>query len=605
MKKLYFLLLTILMSSTSFAQVLTENFDYGMTAGDLTTISGGAWVQHSGSSGPVAYVAAPSSLTMTGYPSSGVGGHATYSGTSQDVNRAFPEISSGTVYGSALVNLSAVGNGNYFMHFNSGGFRARVGAQDNGNGDILFGIGSSSSTLTYGTTPYSLNTTYLLVFSYEIATGVSNLHVLSAVTPTEPAAPEATNTGGTGTTISAIAFRQSSNIPALAIDGVRIATNWNEIMNNSTAASVSIVTPADATVYAPGTSSVDVTFTTQNIDLMIAGNQVNITVGASPMDADVSSPYAVPTVDGGSYMVTVELLESNTVIDTKMVSFSVNSETQVATIADLRAGTVGQVYELTGEAIITYIVTDNNRNQKYIQDATGGILIDDQSGTLTPTLNIGDGLTGLQGQLGEFSGVLQFVPVADLPGASSTGTTITPEAVTVSQFLAASESYESELIQITGVTFAVTGAFTDNTNYNITAGGDVTIARVTFGNENLIGANIPTTMSSVIGLGSEFNGTYQVLPRYVADVAGATLSLDNIQNNTFSVYPNPTSTGFVNVAGTNDDTISVSVYDLLGKQVINETLTSNRINVSALNAGIYMVKISQNDASITKKLVIK
>ena len=71
------------------------------------------------------------------------------------------------------------------------------------------------------------------------------------------------------------------------------------------------------------------------------------------------------------------------------------------------------------------------------------------------------------------------------------------------------------------------------------------------------------------------------------------------------MYPNPTSTGFVNVVGTNDNAISVSVYDILGKQVINQTLTNNRINVSALNAGVYIVKISQNDASVTKKLVIK
>jgi len=220
-----------LITNFSYGQVLNENFDYGMTGGDLTTASGGAWVQHSGSADPVTYIAAPTSLTMADYPSSGVGGHATYSGSSQDVNRGFTEISSGTVYASALVNLSAVGSGNYFIHFNAtGGFRARVGAKDNGSGDILFGIGTSSSTLTYGTTPYNLNTTYLLVFSYEIATGVSKIHILSAVTASEPATPEATNTGSTGTAINSIAFRQSSNIPALAIDGVRVGTSWNEIL---------------------------------------------------------------------------------------------------------------------------------------------------------------------------------------------------------------------------------------------------------------------------------------------------------------------------------------------------------------------------------------
>ena len=435
MIKNYLLLVALLISTVSFGQILAEDFDYGMTGGDLTAVSGGAWVQHSGSADPVQYVPTPS-LTMAGYPSSGVGGHAAYSGTSQDVNRAFTEISSGTVYGSTLINVSAVGTGNYFLHFNAtGGFRTRIGARDDGSGGVQFGVGTSSSTLTYGTTSYSLNTTYLLVFSYEIATGVSNLHVLTAVTPTEPATPEATNTGSTGTAINSIALRQSSSIPSVLVDGIRVAENWNEIMNNSSVASVSIVTPADGATFDPGTNSVDITFTTQNIDLMVAGNQVNITIDANPTDADVTSPYAVPTMDGASYTATVELLENNMVIDTKMVTFSVESETTVANLTALRAGTVGDFFEVSGEVIISYIVTEGTRNQKYIQDGGAGILIDDTAGTLSTPLNIGDGIVGLKGQLTEFSGVLQFVPTENVAGASTSGNTLTPINVSAAELL--------------------------------------------------------------------------------------------------------------------------------------------------------------------------
>ena len=606
MIKNYFLLIALLISSLSFGQVLEENFDYGMTGGDLTAASGGAWVQHSGSTGPVAYVAAPSSLTMTGYPSSGIGGHATFSGTSQDVNRSFTEVSTGTVYGSALVNLSAVGSGNYFMHFNASGFRARVGAQDDGNGDILFGIGASSSTLTYGTTPYSLNTTYLLVFSYEIATGVSNLYVLSAVAATEPAMPEATNTGNTGTAINGIAFRQSSNIPSVAVDGIRVATSWNEIMNNSSVPSLSIVTPSDGFTFDPGTSNVDVTFTTQNIDLMVAGNQVNVTVDANPTDADVSSPYSVTTMDGGMYNVTVELLENNMVIDTKMVSFSVANMTQVANITDLRAGTLGGFYELTGEALISYIVTEGTRNQKYIQDADAGILIDDVAGTLNAGLSIGDGIIGLQGQLSQFGGVLQFVPTANLPGASSNGNTLTPLFVTANELATNGEAYESRLIRVLNVTFADMGMFADNTNYTVTTSGgsDTTVCRVSFGDEDLIGQAIPAVAVDIIGLGSEFNGTYQVFPRYASDI-DTTLSTEEFGTTTsFSMYPNPTNGNTVTISSASNNAKDVQVYSILGKQVINTTIT-NTLNVSALQSGIYIVKITENGKSATKKLVIK
>lgn len=605
MIKNYLLLVALLISTVSFGQVLVEDFDYGTTAGDLTAVSGGAWVQHSGSSGPVAYVAAPTSLTMAGYPSSGIGGHATYSGTSQDVNRAFTEVSSGTVYGSALVNLGAVDSGNYFMHFNSGGFRARVGAQDDGSGNILFGIGASSSTLTYGTTPYSLNTTYLLVFSYEIATGTCNLHILSAVTPTEPAMPEATNTGSTGTAINAIAFRQSSNIPALAVDGVRVATSWNEIMNNSSVASVSIVTPTDATVYAPGTSSVDVTFTTQNIDLMIAGNQVDITVGANPTVTDILSPYAVPTLDGGSYMVTLELLENNIVIDTKMVSFSVESETQVATITDLRAGTVGGYYELTGQAVISYIVTEGTRNQKYIQDGGAGILIDDVAGTLSAPLNIGDGIIGLKGQLSQFGGVLQFVPTENIPGAATNGNTLTPIDVTALELATNGETYQSRLIRLLNITFADMGMFADDTNYTVTTNGgtDMTVCRVPFGDEDLIGTAIPTVPTNVTGIGSEFNGLYQIFPRYASDI-DTTLDTEEFGTTSFSMYPNPASGSTVTISSASNNAKSVKVYSIIGKQVINTTIT-NILDVSGLQSGIYIVQIAENGKSATKKLVIR
>ena len=160
MKKNYFLTLIItLITSVAFGQaLLSENFNYGATAGDLTAVSSGNWVNHSGEN-TVGY--STSSLTMTSYPSSGIGGSATISPSgSEDVNSVFTEQTTGVVYGGALVNLSALASGNYFLHLKdvASNFRARVGAKDNGAGKILFGIGASSSTLTYGSTAFDLNT---------------------------------------------------------------------------------------------------------------------------------------------------------------------------------------------------------------------------------------------------------------------------------------------------------------------------------------------------------------------------------------------------------------------------------------------------------------
>lgn len=90
-----------------------------------------------------------------------------------------------------------------------------------------------------------------------------------------------------------------------------------------------------------------------------------------------------------------------------------------------------------------------------------------------------------------------------------------------------------------------------------------------------------------------------------ANVTPTTLSVANVQANQFSVYPNPTSTGYVNITSKTNDVINVAVFDILGKQVLNNTVNNNRLNVSTLTTGVYIMKISQNGQVITKKLVVK
>jgi hypothetical protein len=213
-----------------------ENFDYGTTAGDLTTISGGTWAHHSGATNQLLY--ATESLSMTGYPSSNVGGAMALSSTgSEDLNSSFTTIiTSGTVYSSTLINLSEVGDGTYFFHLmeedGSYSYSARVGAKSDGSGNVLFGIGASSSSLTYGTTPFDLNTTYLIVASYDIATGTSNLYILTSAEATEPSTPEATNSGSAGNSAQRIGIRQGGGGPTAILDGIRVANSWSAIMSN-------------------------------------------------------------------------------------------------------------------------------------------------------------------------------------------------------------------------------------------------------------------------------------------------------------------------------------------------------------------------------------
>lgn len=87
-------------------------------------------------------------------------------------------------------------------------------------------------------------------------------------------------------------------------------------------------------------------------------------------------------------------------------------------------------------------------------------------------------------------------------------------------------------------------------------------------------------------------------------VTDPTLSTENFEATEFSVYPNPASNGFVNITTASNEAINVSVFDVLGKKVLSQTI-NNRLNVSTLKSGVYILNLNQNGATTTKKLVIK
>ena len=72
-----------------------------------------------------------------------------------------------------------------------------------------------------------------------------------------------------------------------------------------------------------------------------------------------------------------------------------------------------------------------------------------------------------------------------------------------------------------------------------------------------------------------------------------------------NMYPNPVSKGTLYITSNSNEAKSVSVFDLLGKQVLNTKTTNNAVNVSSLNSGTYIVKITEEGKTDTKKLIIE
>jgi len=85
--------------------------------------------------------------------------------------------------------------------------------------------------------------------------------------------------------------------------------------------------------------------------------------------------------------------------------------------------------------------------------------------------------------------------------------------------------------------------------------------------------------------------------------AKATASTTDVTVGDFNIYPNPT-TNVLNISS--DATINrANVYNLLGQQVKTFDVNSNRtaLNVSDLESGIYLVKITSGSKQISKKFI--
>ncbi len=257
MKKIYTLVFTSLFLGQSlFAQrLLTEDFNYD--AGQLTSadggsdVGGGNWESFSGGGNFIQVV--DGNLTYTDYgtePSvtSRQVKITSFSGSAEDVSRAFGAVTTNSVYCSFLLNVDSVGNlladttnGEYFIAYlpstSNSLYAARVLIKK-GSADNTFNLGisaysTSSSEAGWSPVNYNINETYLVTFAYEFVTGANNdtaklwVNTPFFASAPQPLALSVFASGSEPTELGRVAIRQNGvPTPTAKIDAIKVSTGW-------------------------------------------------------------------------------------------------------------------------------------------------------------------------------------------------------------------------------------------------------------------------------------------------------------------------------------------------------------------------------------------
>jgi hypothetical protein len=295
-----------------------------------------------------------------------------------------------------------------------------------------------------------------------------------------------------------------------------------------------------------------------------------------------------------------------------------------SSIAELRNWNpeINHVYRLNSEAVVAYARVA--RGQKYIQDATASILIDDNEGNITTPIVTGDGITGVTGKLSRFNGMLQFVPVQDVGLPTSTGN----EIVIVEKTLATlTESDQAKLIRVPQLSFNATGNFTIATDFNISDPSGAAKFRTTFSESDYIGDPIPSeTLKHLIAFVNYDNTAgFRLVARNWADFVYigtdatlATLKLGGVETiNMLNVEVSnpetdpgatlfvPNFIGFEGIVATPTDEFASRVVTLNGVEVeeanlATQTFANNDVVVVSVTAEdgetmkYYKVRVSDN-----------
>lgn len=115
------------------------------------------------------------------------------------------------------------------------------------------------------------------------------------------------------------------------------------------------------------------------------------------------------------------------------------------------------------------------------------------------------------------------------------------------------------------------------------------------------------TYSGVDGLEGGTNNATATSPFPIGTYTNNTASVPRTGILGFTTYPNPITNKELTISTTNTNAKEVVIFNVLGKQVLKTSFSGlkSTIDVSSINSGIYILKVTESGKIATKKLVIR
>lgn len=635
MKKIYALLLTLTVSTLSFGQVnyLNDSFNYA----DNSLLTANGWIAHSGAGNQAIDVGASNGLTYAGYNDgaasiTGVtaGNAARLDNTGEDDNKALTSVpaTGSTIYFSFLLNVSNA-NAGYFMHLSptaTGTQAARVFVKPStidAAGKFNIGISNTSTGVFAGTpTELSLNTTYLVIIKYDnTATGAVSLWIKSSGIPaTEAAAgPAEVSASGSGNaTIDRICLRQYSATQNQTIDALYVSSTW--LGTTPCDLNFGIETAVcDAVTLAIDTYTATIPFTGGNSGTYNLSSNVG-TIGGDNPTTTASGNIIITNIPEGT---NVTLTVTGTCGLSKVVAAPQCKPVNTLPYSEPFNYTVGTALGTT---------------QRWSNVNTGDDILA-VAGSLTYP-----GLTSSGNSVAFDNGGIDCITTFTDTNTNTLFTGFLMKVTDNTAMVEGSQDYIAVLtedgnfrarlfLKKTGTTYQFGLASTGTSTTNLSSGffnvGDVVyvVMAYDFATNDLKAWFNPTVATFSAATAADLTEAMAATP--IAKLNGFMLRQGNsngtpfttvdelkiattvaqlgVQENNISglnIYPNPAN-DFLHITTSANGVKTVAIYDVVGKQVLNTTTANEVINVSSLNAGIYMVKITEEGKTATRKLVIK